>query len=103
MRERRVGEHERLRADGEDDAAVLRLHLRLGAPRIAQLLRLLRADIQPDSLTLWDGKGRPGSNPRAHMLPLDAQACRRRSKSEPPCRSNIEPGAQASFLIAGCG
>lgn len=29
--------------------------------------------------------------------------CRRRSKSEPPCRPNIEPGAQASFLIAGCG
>ncbi len=29
--------------------------------------------------------------------------CRRRSKSEPPCRSNTEPGAQASFLIAGCG
>ena len=29
--------------------------------------------------------------------------CRRRSKSEPPCRSNIEPGAQASFSIAGCG
>lgn len=54
--------------------AALRLHLRLGAPRIAQLLRLLRADIQPDSLTLWDGKGRPGSEPRAHMLPLDEQA-----------------------------
>jgi len=32
-----------------------------------------------------------------------APACRRRSKSEPPCRSNIEPGAQASVLVAGCG
>jgi hypothetical protein len=29
--------------------------------------------------------------------------CQRRSKSEPPCRPNIEPGAQASFSIAGCG
>jgi hypothetical protein len=34
---------------------------------------------------------------------MDALICRRRSKSEPPCRPNIEPGAQASFLIAGCG
>jgi type I restriction enzyme M protein len=33
----------------------------------------------------------------------DFPDCRRRSKSEPPCRPNIEPGAQASFSIAGCG
>lgn len=54
--------------------AALRLHLRLGAPRIAQLLRLRCRDIQPDLLTLWDGKGRPGNGLRAHVLPLDAQA-----------------------------
>lgn len=53
--------------------AALRLHLRLGAPRVAQLLRLLREDIQLDSLTLWDSKGRLGKA-RAHMLPLDASA-----------------------------
>jgi type I restriction enzyme M protein len=33
----------------------------------------------------------------------DFPDCRRRSKSEPPCRPNIEPGAQASFSVAGCG
>ena len=32
-----------------------------------------------------------------------ALGCQRRSKSEPPCRPNIEPGAQASFSVAGCG
>lgn len=55
------------------EGAALRLHLRLGAPRVAQLLRLLREDIQLDSLTLWDSKGRLGKA-RAHMLPLDASA-----------------------------
>jgi hypothetical protein len=39
---------------------------------------------------------------RTEGIPLDP-VCRRRSKSEPPCRPNIEPGAQASFSIAGCG
>ena len=29
--------------------------------------------------------------------------CRRRSKSEPPCRPNIEPGVEADFEIVGCG
>jgi hypothetical protein len=51
----------------------LRLHLILGAPRLAQLLRLQRADIRPDLITLWDIKGRSGTR-RPHVLPLDAQA-----------------------------
>ncbi len=29
--------------------------------------------------------------------------CRRRFKSEPPRRSNIEPGVEADFEIVGCG
>ncbi len=29
--------------------------------------------------------------------------CRRRSKSEPPCRPNIEPGVEADFEMVGCG
>jgi malonate-semialdehyde dehydrogenase (acetylating)/methylmalonate-semialdehyde dehydrogenase len=29
--------------------------------------------------------------------------CRRRSKSEPPCRPNIEPGVEASLDLTGCG
>jgi hypothetical protein len=28
--------------------------------------------------------------------------CRRRFKSEPPRRSNIEPGVEADFEIVGC-
>ncbi len=40
--------------------------------------------------------------------PADASAahwpaCRRRSKSEPPCRPNIEPGVEADFEMVGCG
>ena len=30
-------------------------------------------------------------------------ACRRRSKSEPPRRPNIEPGVEADFETVGCG
>ena len=29
--------------------------------------------------------------------------CRRRSKSDPPCRSNIDPGMDADSLMVGCG
>ncbi len=32
-----------------------------------------------------------------------ASACRRRSKSEPPCRPNIEPGVGAGLQRAGGG
>ena len=31
------------------------------------------------------------------------EKCRRRFKSEPPRRSNIEPGVEADFEIVGCG
>ena len=34
---------------------------------------------------------------RLMEVPTAEHECRRRSKSEPPCRPNIEPGAQASF------
>jgi hypothetical protein len=29
--------------------------------------------------------------------------CPRRSKSEPPCRLNIEPGVEADLSLVGCG
>ncbi len=32
-----------------------------------------------------------------------ALACRRRLKSEPPRRPNIEPGVEADFEMVGCG
>lgn len=50
--------------------AVLRLHLLTGGQRIAQLVALRSEDIGKGQITLSDGKGRPGSEPRAHTLPL---------------------------------
>lgn len=50
--------------------AVLRLHLLTGGQRIEQLVNLKTADTTKDSITLYDGKGRPGKPPRPHTLPL---------------------------------
>ena len=50
--------------------AVLRLHLLTGGQRVAQLVRLKCSDIQPDSIVLTDGKGRPGKPARPHAVPL---------------------------------
>lgn len=50
--------------------AVLRLHLLTGGQRIAQLVTLLSDDIANDAITIYDGKGRPGTEPRPHTLPL---------------------------------
>lgn len=50
--------------------AVLRLHLLTGGQRIEQLVKLATADVQADSITLLDGKGRPGKPARPHTLPL---------------------------------
>lgn len=50
--------------------AVLRLHLLTGGQRIEQLVNLRTADATNASITLYDGKGRPGKPPRPHTLPL---------------------------------
>jgi integrase len=50
--------------------AVLRLHLLTGGQRIEQLVRLLSSNVNPDFITLFDGKGRPGHPPRLHTVPL---------------------------------
>lgn len=50
--------------------AVLRLHLLTGGQRIEQLVNLKTSDTTKDSITLYDGKGRPGRPPRPHTLPL---------------------------------
>jgi len=52
------------------NGAALRLHLLTGGLRIEQLVNLLTANITPDSITLFDGKGRPGKPPRPHAVPL---------------------------------
>lgn len=54
--------------------AVLRLHLLTGGQRIAQLVRLLNHDVTKDTITIFDNKGRPGSEPRPHILPLTTAA-----------------------------
>ena len=56
--------------------ASLRLHLLTGAQRIEQLVRLKTADTGPQSILLFDGKGRPGKSPRPHELPLTTQGAR---------------------------
>jgi integrase len=52
----------------------LRLHLLTGGQRIEQLVRLKRADVTPDDITIFDAKGRPGQGPRAHRIPLLKEA-----------------------------
>lgn len=54
--------------------AVLRLHLLTGGQRIEQLVKLQTKDIGPDSITLFDGKGRPGKPPRPNSVPLTPKA-----------------------------
>jgi integrase len=54
--------------------AVLRLHLLTGGQRIEQLVKLLSANVAPDFITLFDGKGRPGHPPRRHTVPLISAA-----------------------------
>ena len=44
----------------------------------------------------WQGMRHTG-------LAFTSERCRRRSKSEPPCRPNIEPGVEASLDLTGCG
>ncbi len=56
------------------EAAMLRLHLLTGGQRIEQLVRLRWADADEASVTLFDGKGRPGQGPRPHQVPLLLQA-----------------------------
>ena len=54
--------------------AALRVHLLAGGQRIEQLVKLRTADIGGDTITLYDGKGRPGKPPRPHTVPLLPQA-----------------------------
>lgn len=50
--------------------AVLRLHLLTGGQRIAQLVKLETSQIKGDTITLSDGKGKPGKGARPHTVPL---------------------------------
>lgn len=50
--------------------AVLRLHLLTGGQRVEQLANLLTVNVAADSITLFDGKGRPSKGARPHTVPL---------------------------------
>ena len=50
--------------------AALRLHLLTGGLRIEQLCALLTTNVTPDSITLFDAKGKPGQGPRPYTVPL---------------------------------
>ena len=50
--------------------AALRLHLLTGGLRIEQLCALLSANVTPDSITLFDSKGKPGQGARPYTVPL---------------------------------
>jgi integrase len=50
--------------------AALRLHLLTGGLRIEQLCALMVTNVTPDSITLFDSKGKPGQGPRPYTVPL---------------------------------
>ena len=56
--------------------ALLRLHLLTGGQRVEQLVNLRTARIEANSVTLLDGKGRPGRPPRPHTVPLTKAAAK---------------------------
>lgn len=74
--------------------AMLRLHLLTGGQRIEQLSCLLTANVTPDSITLFDGKGRPGKAPRPHTVPLipDAAAAMKILNPSGPFALSLDGG-----------
>lgn len=66
-----------LKDEPASDAALLRLHVLLGAPRVEQLARCTLADFDTEAKTLkmLDGKGRR-TRPRVHLVPVIEAAAR---------------------------
>lgn len=63
--------------------AALRLHLLTGGQRIEQLVKLRTADTTATTITLMDGKGRPGKPARPHTVPLIEAAAEALRQCEP--------------------
>lgn len=80
--------------------AVLRLHLLTGAQRIQQLVNLKTADIGDDTITLYDGKGRPGAAPRPHTIPLTSQAAAALKQCKPTGEYALSTDGGSSHLGA---
>ncbi len=55
---------------------------------------------------LWkiadDLRANSGLASNEYFMPIMGLLCRRRFKSEPPRRPNIEPGVEADFGMVGC-
>ena len=66
-------------------------------------------DLYADAVSLLDGRRALAAVGRIGVELLEAGnlgaclRCRRRFKSEPPRRPNIEPGVEADFEMVGCG
>ncbi|MDG5973729.1 phage integrase/recombinase [Hydrogenophaga taeniospiralis CCUG 15921] len=80
--------------------AALRLHLLTGGQRIEQLVNLRTADIAPAAFTLYDGKGRPGSAPRPHTIPLTTQAAAALKQCDPAGEFAISTDGGETHLAA---
>lgn len=61
-----------IKKDNTEQGAILQLHLLTGGQRPEQFVKLLTEDINEEQKTIaiYDSKGRPGSEPRTHVLPV---------------------------------
>ena len=80
--------------------AVLRLHLLTGGQRIEQLVNLRTENVTGDSITLFDGKGRPGKPARPHTVPLVPQAAAAMLECQPQGTYAISTEAGTTHLNA---
>jgi len=80
--------------------AVLRLHLLTGGQRIEQLVKLRTENVTGDSITLFDGKGRPGKPARPHTVPLVPQAAAAMLECQPQGTYAISTEAGTTHLNA---
>ena len=80
--------------------AALRLHLLTGGQRIQQLVTLKSSDVSALSITLFDGKGRPGKAPRPHTVPLIAGAEKALTECRPQGEFAISTDGGVTHLSA---
>ena len=78
--------------------AVLRLHLLTGGQRIEQLVALRTANIGEGTITLFDGKGRPGKPPRPHTVPLTPLALAALAECRAVAEQKVAQGAEKPGL-----
>ena len=69
--------------------------------RVARLLKA--AKLKVSAACIEDINWRASRGLDRGVITALAGGCRRRFKSEPPRRSNIEPGVEADFERVGCG